>query len=101
MGTIKSKYEKILIMMCDVIHVIYMMMIIYQESIWPVEEKKYDEEKGRRFLHMQKDKNYIHGGEEERVKKEKRENIPSVDKENEKEKGGIYTFFVQDKRKGE
>ena len=35
------------------------------------------------------------------VKKEKRENIQSVDKKNEKEKGGICTFFVEDKRKGE
>ena len=71
-----------------------------RESIWPV-EKKYDEEKGGRFIHMQKDKNYIRGAEEERVKKEKRENIQSVDKKNEKEKGGICTFFVEDKRKGE
>ena len=72
-----------------------------KEIIWPVEEKKYAEEKGGRFIHMQKDKNYIHGGEKERVKKEKRENIQSVDKENEREKGGLFTFFVEDKRKGE
>ena len=71
-----------------------------KESIWPVEEKKYDEGKGGRFIHMQKDKNYIRGREEE-WKGEGRDNIQSVDKENEKEKGGICTFFVEDKRKGE
>ena len=31
MGTIKSKYEKILIMMCDIIHDIHIMMIIDHE----------------------------------------------------------------------
>ena len=78
--------------MCDVIHAIYMMMIM-KESILPVEEKKYDEGKGGRFIHMQKDKKYICGGEEERTQKEEKENIQSAEKKNEKEKGGMYTFL--------